>query len=495
MELYLAIACTLILWLVLRAATRPRSDVPIVGGRLLCGYVTAAKAIFISKRYLEEGYQKYKERTFQIPGFLAWTYYVSSAKLITEIRKAHDDELSFWADLEQAQQGRYTLGPSIAEDDWHFALLHKALSSSRVENLLPDVFDELEFAFDKVLSIPETGAKVVKFYGTFLEILVRINNRILVGLPLCRDDDYTKSCNKFVDGIAIPVIILSVCPNWVKPIVARMVGAQKAVKAGERFLVPVIMERLQLETERGSVSYEKPDDVLQWFVDAAAHHQSDPKEIAGRVMSINLASTHTSALPLTRIFYDLLANSQYIEPLREEAELAIKDYGWTKDGLKAMIKLDSFFKESMRFKGINMSSLTRRVMRPMQLSDGTLLPAGANVAANAWGVHHDPAIYPDPETFEPFRFSTSIEQGESAAHHAFWTASSEYLLWGHGSHVCAGRYLITHVLKGVMAHILLNYDFKIPEGEKSPKKELFISVAAVPNMKGKIEFCRRQAKQ
>ncbi|KZT51548.1 cytochrome P450 [Calocera cornea HHB12733] len=234
-------------------------------------------------------------------------------------------------------------------------------------------------------------------------------------------------------------------------------------------------------------------DFLQHLMDTAPDRDREAKEIAIRVMSLNVASTHTSAIPFTRLFYDLLANPEYIEPLKAEAELAINDHGWTKDGIRAMVKMDSFFKESMRYRGIGMSSLSRRVMKPMHLSDGTILPAGAQVAANAWSVHHDSSIYPDPDTFDPFRFSNKVEQGESAAHHAFWTPSSEYLVWGHGVHVCAGRFFIVYVLKAMMAHMLLNYDFKIPEGQKSPKKETFLSVAILPNLKGKVEFCRRQA--
>ncbi|KZT51547.1 hypothetical protein CALCODRAFT_132079 [Calocera cornea HHB12733] len=217
MEVYIVIVLTIVLWVVLRATTSPRSEVPLVGSWMLFGYVTATKAMFVSKRYLEQGYQKYKDRTFQIPGFQDSTFYVSSTKLITEIRKAPDSVLSFWAELDVAQAARYTLSPSTADDPSHIALLHKALSSSRVDKLLPEIFDEMEYAFDKVLALPETGAKTVKFYNTFLEIIVRINNRMLVGLPLCRDDGYTKFTCKFMEPISITAFLLSLWPDFLKP--------------------------------------------------------------------------------------------------------------------------------------------------------------------------------------------------------------------------------------------------------------------------------------
>jgi len=389
---------------------------------------------------------------------------------------------------------QYTFSPSMAEEPWHFMLIHKALSPSHVDNILPDILEEMKFAFDKVLSLPESGGKSVKFYDTFLEVLVRINNRMLVGLPLCRDDNYITFTGGFVEKIAIKGLLLAAFPKSLQGCAARVLGAHKSAREGERYLVPLIEKRRQMEADYISGAAEKPNDFLQQLIDAATPAQGEPRELAVRMLSINLASTHTSALPFTRVFYDLLAHPQYIDPLREEAETAIKDYGWTKDGIKAMVKLDSFFKESMRFRGIQLSSLNRRVLRPMTLSDGTKLPAGGSVAANAWGVHHDSAFYSDPETFVPFRFSDKIEQGESAAQHAFWTASTEYLVWGHGSHVCAGRIFITHVLKALMAHILLNCEFKVPDGEKRPKQDVFFAGAVLPEMKGKVEFSRRQEK-
>jgi len=35
---------------------------------------------------------------------------------------------------------------------------------------------------------------------------------------------------------------------------------------------------------------------------------------------------------------------------------------------------------------------------------GYLIPAGATVVQNVWGICRDPRIYPDPETFNPDRF-------------------------------------------------------------------------------------------
>ena len=48
------------------------------------------------------------------------------------------------------------------------------------------------------------------------------------------------------------------------------------------------------------------------------------------------------------MFYRLLSNPEYIEPLRREIEVAVAEEGWTKAGLDKMYKVDSFLRETQR---------------------------------------------------------------------------------------------------------------------------------------------------
>ena len=49
-----------------------------------------------------------------------------------------------------------------------------------------------------------------------------------------------------------------------------------------------------------------------------------------------------------QILCRLLSNPEYITPLRQEAEDAIAEEGWTKAGVDKMRKLDSFVRETQR---------------------------------------------------------------------------------------------------------------------------------------------------
>jgi cytochrome P450 len=49
--------------------------------------------------------------------------------------------------------------------------------------------------------------------------------------------------------------------------------------------------------------------------------------------------------------------------------------------------------------------LQRLTIQPASLPSGIVIPAGYNVAINLKAIHHNPDVYPNPEVFDPFRFS------------------------------------------------------------------------------------------
>ena len=65
---------------------------------------------------------------------------------------------------------------------------------------------------------------------------------------------------------------------------------------------------------------------------------------------------------ITHALYDLAAHPEWFVPLREEVEPIITTEGWTKAALGKMWKLDSLLKESQRFNGFNLRTITPFVL-------------------------------------------------------------------------------------------------------------------------------------
>ena len=73
------------------------------------------------------------------------------------------------------------------------------------------------------------------------------------------------------------------------------------------------------------------------------------------------------------------------------------------DGGDGEAYLTATVQETLRRRPVLPNSAPRLVMEPVEIG-GWTYPTGIALAANAYLIHHDPAIYPDPYAFRPERF-------------------------------------------------------------------------------------------
>jgi cytochrome P450 len=52
--------------------------------------------------------------------------------------------------------------------------------------------------------------------------------------------------------------------------------------------------------------------------------------------------------------------------------------------------------------------------------------------------------------------------------YTYGQADKDHLSFGHGRQVCPGRFFAAHEIKGVMARLLMGFEFKFVEGGKRP---------------------------
>ena len=78
--------------------------------------------------------------------------------------------------------------------------------------------------------------------------------------------------------------------------------------------------------------------------------------------------------------------------------------------------------------------MTRRVMKDITLHDGTRLPAGTLVAANAYAMHHDPAAtqLENADEFDALRYVRMRGVAGQGLKHQFAVTSPDYIPFGHG---------------------------------------------------------------
>ncbi|KAK5275065.1 hypothetical protein LTR16_012716, partial [Cryomyces antarcticus] len=107
------------------------------------------------------------------------------------------------------------------------------------------------------------------------------------------------------------------------------------------------MKRKQADPE---LKYEEPNDLVQWILNyAGAREQaaeSEPANVAARIVILNFAAIHTSTFSFTNTLFDLLSTdpaARYVDQLRAEAVTTLGDAGsvWSKAALARLVKADS----------------------------------------------------------------------------------------------------------------------------------------------------------
>jgi len=248
------------------------------------------------------------------------------------------------------------------------------------------------------------------------------------------------------------------------------------------FIRPMVQERFAKMEEYGKDWDDKPNDMLMWLMTEATGVERSIEGFARRMLIINFAAIHATSATITQVLYRLLANPEYLEPLREEVDAVIREEGWTKAGIDKMYKIDSFLRETQRLDGLAVLPMTRLALRPFTFSNGVTVPAGTIVSVPASSTHTDERIYSNPNKFDGFRFAKLRKiEGHTAASSKYQSVSTsnEYLAFGLGRHQCPGRFFAVNEIKGLLAYVVATYDIKFEEGQSVPRG-YYLSGARTP---------------
>ncbi|OBZ73117.1 Ent-kaurene oxidase [Grifola frondosa] len=412
----------LVLASVMKSKDRRLDSIPTIGSSSsILSYYDAFKFMFHAADMVQEGYEKHKGGAFKYARFGSWRVVVTGPRLIEDLCKAGDAQLS----LEEAANEHLTM---------------------------------------QFLWLEMNGL---------------------------RDPDYCSMTQQFAAGVMKSAAIINLFPDFLKPIVGtNLHKAPASRKHAMRHLAPIIAQRRRSMAEYGDDWVDKPNDLLQWLMEAAEGEERKSEALVLRILTLNFASIHTTSITFTHALYHLAANPEYLELLREEVDEIVRKEGWTKASIGKMHRVDSFLKESQRISVWGALTISRKAMQDFTFSDGTVIPAGTLVSTASLATHLDESVYADAKKFKPWRF-VSAHDDEGGSHQLVST-STEYTPFGHGRHACPGRFFAANELKTFLAHIVATYDVEMEEAGVHPPATWF-GTTHVPNMTANVMFRARRS--
>jgi cytochrome P450 len=149
-----------------------------------------------------------------------------------------------------------------------------------------------------------------------------------------------------------------------------------------------------IDERRADPAADQRDDVLAMLL-AARHEDGSPmseQELRDELMTLLVAGHETTASELAWAFERLARTPHALRELLSEVDAGDGD-----DYLTATVN------ETLRHRPVIPNAAPRLVKQPVAIG-GWDYPEGVALLANAYLVHHDPEIYPDPYAFRPERF-------------------------------------------------------------------------------------------
>jgi cytochrome P450 len=346
---------------------------------------------------------------------------------------------------------RTMLHPNIVRTMVHGRVIRREMTKD-LDRYANFVVEEIEDALEFNWGADTTVWKEVGLYDSLLNVIARISNRVLVGVPLCRDPEFLKSSSTYARSVVITAGVLNLLPYFLRPVCGPLVMAYDKYHYRKiaRHVIPIIEARaLQLAPglEYREPDYSKHDDYLQWALHDAYSHDDElersPEMISKRLVVLSFAAIQSSAITATNCIFDIAATpkSTTIQAaLREEVSKLMHEFpdSWcNRKHLSTMVRVDSTLRESMRLWGF----ISRGIMKKVVATDGVTLPSGqhlpqgSKVGITSYAIHHDESIYQSAMKFEPFRFCSDMH-GKTSLKNAvsMVTSADDFMAFSHGRH-------------------------------------------------------------
>ena len=227
---------------------------------------------------------------------------------------------------------------------------------------------------------------------------------------------------------------------------------------------------------------EKSEDAFQFLIDAKYDDGShlSAHEITGMLIGTIFAGHHTTAGTAAWTLLELARRPEYMDLVLDELDAHFgADGEVTFQSLREIPVLENVIKEVLRLHP-PLIFLIRKVMQDFHFKNYTV-KAGKYVCASPRVSHRIADIFPDPEKFDPDRYSEARQED---------ALPFSWIAFGGGKHKCSGNAFAMLQLKAIFSILLRRYTFELID-DKDTYQDDFTQMVVQPVSPCRVRYIKR----
>lgn len=232
---------------------------------------------------------------------------------------------------------------------------------------------------------------------------------------------------------------------------AKIINLHQFSKDIQRFFINSVKDTIAYR-ENNNV-YRK--DFMQLMMEIKNENEEFTIEvITAQAFIFFLAGFETSSNAMSLLLYEICLNPDIQSKLRNEINTVLKahDGKITYDSIKEMEYLDQVLSETLR-KYPPVPLLTRKCTKTYKVPNSDLvIEKGKHVLIPIYSYHNDPEYFPEPEKFDPERFSKANKDK---------IRPFSYIPFGEGPRNCIGLRFGNMQAKVGLVILLKNFEFTL----------------------------------
>ena len=397
--------------------TRRYKSIPVIDGRPLMGNLLEFRAdrlglLLKVSRICGDIGAYYIGRTRKT--------FVNSAPLVQKILMGHSDSLD--KSLELRKFGTPLLGNGMLISDNSFNRRQRRLVAAAFQPSRMKAYAEVTAAYAERICRSWRAGQRIEVYREMARLtLWTVGKNLFDAEVFAEADELGNALTQAISGFDsqlrafVPLTI-----HWPTP---KNIAVARAIRRLNKTTLALIARRKADPTEH--------EDFLSSLLNASYEDGSpmSDRQIQDEIVNFFMAGYETSATALTWAWYLLSQHPAIYARLRGEVDSVLRGRTPTSADLPELRYTLQVFKEVLRLYP-PVPVFQRRVTQAVTVDD-YYLPAGSTLVFSPFAMHRRADYFPDPERFDPDRFSPENEKRQPV---------HNWMPFGAGRRICIGNH-------------------------------------------------------